>query len=32
MRRSTRPLKDWFGEMPLTLVFDTAGKRVLAHA
>jgi len=24
-------LKDWFGEMPMTLVFDTAGKRVLAH-
>lgn len=24
-------LKEWSGEMPLTLVFDTAGKRVLAH-
>ena len=24
-------LEDWSGEMPLTLVFDTAGKRVLAH-
>jgi thiol-disulfide isomerase/thioredoxin len=24
-------LKDWSGEMPLTLVFDTAGERVLAH-
>jgi len=25
-------LKDWFGEMPMTLVFNTAGKRVLAHS
>jgi thiol-disulfide isomerase/thioredoxin len=25
-------LKGWFGEMPMTLVFDTAGKRVLAHS
>ena len=24
-------LEKWFGEMPMTLVFDTAGKRVLAH-
>jgi thiol-disulfide isomerase/thioredoxin len=24
-------LKEWSGEMPLTLVFDTAGKQVLAH-
>ena len=24
-------LEEWFGEMPMTLVFDTAGKRVLAH-
>jgi thiol-disulfide isomerase/thioredoxin len=24
-------LEGWFGEMPMTLVFDTAGKRVLAH-
>jgi len=24
-------LKQWFGEMPLTLVFDTAGKNVLTH-
>jgi thiol-disulfide isomerase/thioredoxin len=24
-------LKGWFGEMPMTLVFDAAGKRVLAH-
>jgi len=24
-------LKQWFGEMPLTLVFNTAGENVLAH-
>jgi thiol-disulfide isomerase/thioredoxin len=24
-------LKDWAGEMPMTLVFDATGKRVLAH-
>jgi thiol-disulfide isomerase/thioredoxin len=24
-------LEEWYGEMPLTLVFDTAGQRVLAH-
>jgi len=24
-------LEKWFGEMPMTLVFDTTGKRVLAH-
>lgn len=24
-------LEEWFGEMPMTLVFDPAGKRVLAH-
>ena len=24
-------LKDWSGEMPMTLVFNTAGERVLAH-
>jgi thiol-disulfide isomerase/thioredoxin len=24
-------LKGWFGEMPMTLVFDATGKRVLAH-
>lgn len=24
-------LEKWFGEMPLTLVFDTAGQRVRAH-
>ena len=24
-------LKDWSGEMPMTLVFNTAGQRVLAH-
>jgi thiol-disulfide isomerase/thioredoxin len=25
-------LKGWFGEMPMTLVFDAKGKRVLAHS
>jgi thiol-disulfide isomerase/thioredoxin len=25
-------LKGWFGEMPMTLVFDANGKRVLAHS
>jgi thiol-disulfide isomerase/thioredoxin len=24
-------LENWYGEMPLTLVFNTAGQRVLAH-
>lgn len=24
-------LEEWYGEMPLTLVFNTAGQRVLAH-
>jgi thiol-disulfide isomerase/thioredoxin len=24
-------LEEWYGEMPLTLVFNTAGERVLAH-
>ena len=24
-------LKGWFGEMPMTLVFDTTGKQVVAH-
>jgi len=24
-------LKDWSGEMPLTLIFNTAGEQVLAH-
>jgi thiol-disulfide isomerase/thioredoxin len=24
-------LEEWYGEMPMTLVFDTSGQRVLAH-